>query len=208
MVIRSSFVTNSSSSSFVCIDVDSKEIHDILQEFEDEISEIFECGHMELIDDTKVTMYLDEAWVEDPNEPKDILTAIASLFDYNFAEEAGYAEEDEEELDMTQFSEITQRLFACKDEILANLRSFRLVNGNSGWQGDDESRYDEGWYEEDTLEEVKAAIAVENNVEVDEITPEMFCDYVGDKISIEESVFEYDSETKEIKHSRTTELEG
>ena len=42
MVVRSSFVTNSSSSSFVCVDVNSKEIVDILHEFEEEVSEIFE----------------------------------------------------------------------------------------------------------------------------------------------------------------------
>lgn len=207
MVIRSSFVTNSSSSSFVCIDVDSQEIHDIIQEFEEEIMEIFECGNVDITGDTTVTMFLDEAYIDSPNEPEDILKSICSLFDYNFAEEYDYAQEDGEELDMSQFSEIVQRLMACKDEIMANLKYFKMVNGDSGWQGDSDVRYNEDWYEEDTLAEVKAAIASENNVEVDEITEEMFCDYVGDKISVEEHTVEYDASTKKFTHSRSTQLD-
>lgn len=207
MVIRSSFVTNSSSSSFVCIDVDSQEIHDIIQEFEEEIMEIFECGNVDITGDTTVTMFLDEAYIDSPNEPEDILKSICSLFDYNFAEEYDYAQEDGEELDMSQFSEIVQKLMACKDEIMANLKYFKMVNGDSGWQGDSDVRYNEDWYEEDTLAEVKAAIASENNVEVDEITEEMFCDYVGDKISVEEHTIEYDASTKKFTHSRSTQLD-
>ena len=207
MVIRSSFVTNSSSSSFVCIDVDSQEIHDIIQEFEEEIMEIFECGNVDITGDTTVTMFLDEAYIDSPNEPEDILKSICGLFDYNFAEEYDYAQEDGEELDMSQFSEIVQRLMACKDEIMANLKYFKMVNGDSGWQGDSDVRYNEDWYEEDTLAEVKAAIASENNVEVDEITEEMFCDYVGDKISVEEHTVEYDASTKKFTHSRSTQLD-
>lgn len=207
MVIRSSFVTNSSSSSFVCIDVDSQEIHDIIQEFEEEIMEIFECGNVDITGDTTVTIFLDEAYIDSPNEPEDILKSICSLFDYNFAEEYDYAQEDGEELDMSQFSEIVQRLMACKDEIMANLKYFKMVNGDSGWQGDSDVRYNEDWYEEDTLAEVKAAIASENNVEVDEITEEMFCDYVGDKISVEEHTIEYDASTKKFTHSRSTQLD-
>ena len=207
MVVRSSFVTNSSSSSFVCIDVDSQELHDIIQEFEEEIMEIFECGHVDVTGGTTVTMFLDEAYADAPNEPEDILKAICSLFDYNFAEEYDCAQDDEEELDMSQFSEVVQRIMACKDEIMANLKYFKMVNGDSGWQGDSDVRYNEDWYEEDTLAEVKAAIASENNVTVDEITDEMFCEYVGDKISVEECIVEYDASTKKFTHSRSTQLD-
>ena len=49
MVIRSSFVTNSSSSSFVALEIDSKEIAEILREFEDAVQEAFEYGKLELI---------------------------------------------------------------------------------------------------------------------------------------------------------------
>ena len=208
MVIRSSFVTNSSSSSFVCVDIDSKEIFDILKEFEDEIQEIFEFGHIDLSGDSNIELYMDEIYAESPQSAEDIVNALAGLFDYDYYEECGYAEEDDEEMDLSSYSEIVQRLVACKDEIMANLKHFRFVNGNSGWQGDDDSRYNEDWYEPDALENVKAEIAAEKGCEIDEITQDDFYDYVGDKVSIEEEVFEYNGETKEVTQYRTTELEG
>ena len=43
---------------------------------------------------------------------------------------------------------------------------------------------------------------------VDEITDDDFCEYVGDKVSIEENVYQYDGSSKEVTRYRTTELEG
>ena len=208
MVIRSSFVTNSSSSSFVALEIDSKEIAEILREFEEQVQEAFEYGHCEINDDGTISIYMDEAYAETPTEPSDIVPVLASLFDWNFFEDYCYAQEDDEEPEMSQFSEITQRLIAAKDEIMANIKSFKIINGESGWQGDSDCRYEEGWYEEDALADVKEMIAENLGKTVDEITADDFCEYVGDKISIEENIFEYNGETKEITRRRTTELEG
>ena len=206
MIIRSSFVTNSSSSSFVSVDIDSKEIVDILHEFEEELEEIFEMGGVQFISDTQASIFIDDGYGEHPQEPDDIVHAIAGLFSWNYYEEYGYSREDGEEMDLSEYPEIIQRLVACKDEIMANLKAFKMSCGNQGWQGDDESRYDEGWYEPDALEEVKEAIASEKGISVDEITGEDFCEYVSDKISSEEDICEYDVENKTFIHSRTTEL--
>lgn len=208
MVVRSSFVTNSSSSSFVAIDIESKEIAQILQEFEEQVQEAFEYGNCDISDDGSISIFMDEAYAEKPSKPEEIVHILASLFDYNYYDEYSYACDDGEELDMSQFSEIVQRLVACKDEIMENLKRFKLVCGESGWQGDSECRYDEDWYTPDALEQVKNDIAEELGKSVDEITNEDFCEYVGDKISIEEDIYEYDGETKEITNTRTTELEG
>ena len=208
MVIRSSFVTNSSSSSFVALEIDSKEIAAILKEFEEKVQEVFEYGHCEINDDGTISIYMDEAYAETPSEPEDIVPILANLFDWNFYEDYCYAQEDGEEPDMSQFSEIVQRLVAAKDEIMANIKSFKIVNGESGWQGDSECRYDEGWYEEDALEELKEEIAESLGKTVEELTDDDFCEYVGDKVSIEENVFEYDGVTKKVTQYRTTELEG
>lgn len=208
MVIRSSFVTNSSSSSFVALEIDSKEIAEILREFEDAVHEAFECGHCEINDDGSISLYMDEAYSEIPSGPDDIITVLASLFDWNFYDDYYYAQEDGEEPDMSQFSEITQRLVAAKDEIMANIKSFQITNGESGWQGDSDCRYEESWYEADALEAIKEEIADGLGKSVEEITDEDFCEYVGDKISIEENVFKYDGVTKKVTQYRTTELEG
>lgn len=207
MVIRSSFVTNSSSSSFVALEIDSKEIAAILSEFEEQVQETFEYGHCEINEDGTVSIFMDEAYAEHPGSPEEIVPVLASLFDWNFFEEYCYAEEDDEEQDMSGFSEITQKLMEEKDSILANLKSFKLTCGESGWQGDSDCRYEEGWYEDDDLIYVKEQIAEELGKSVDEITDEDFNEYVGDKISIEENVFSYDGETKEFTKSRSTTLE-
>ena len=127
MVIRSSFVTNSSSSSFVALEIDSKEIAEILREFEDAVQEAFEYGHCEINDDGTVSLFMDEAYSEIPNEPGDIVAVLASIFDWNFYDEYCYAEEDGEEPDMSQFSEITQKLIEAKDEIMANINSVFFI---------------------------------------------------------------------------------
>lgn len=206
MVVRSSFVTNSSSSSFVALEIESEEIAEILREFEDAVQEAFEYGHCEINDDGSISLYADEAYSEIPSSPEDIVTVLASLFDWNFYDDYYYAVEDGEEPDMSQFSEITQRLVAAKDDIMANIKSFQIVNGESGWQGDSDCRYNEDWYEPDALEAVKAEIAAEKDCEIDDITEEDFCEYVGDRTSIEENVFKYDGVTKKVTQYRTTEL--
>lgn len=208
MVVRSSFVTNSSSSSFVALEIDSKEIAAILKEFEEQVQEAFECGHCEICEDGTISLYMDEAYTESPSEPEDIVHVLASLFDYNYYDDYCYAKEDGEEPDLSGFSEITQRLVAAKDEIMANIKSFQITNGESGWQGDSECRYDEDWYEKDALEDIKETIADELGKSVEDITDDDFCNYVGDKISIEENVFIYDGATKEVTTYRTTELDG
>lgn len=205
MVVRSSFVTNSSSSSFVALEIDSQEVADILQEFADELEDIFECGNIDF-DGSRVSIFMDDASAECPETPEDIVHAIAGMFSWNYYEDYQYSKEDEEELDMSEYSELVQRLIECKDEIMANLKAFKMSNGGQGWQGDDDSRYNQDWWEADTLESIKVSIAVEKNCEIDEVTDEDFDEYVGDKVSSEEDIYEYNPETKEFTHTRTTEL--
>lgn len=206
MVVRSSFVTNSSSSSFVCVDINSKEIVDILHEFEAEMEDAFEMGGVNFISDTEVSIFVDEMSADHPQTPEDIVHAIAGLFAWNYYEDYGYAQEDGEELDLSDYPAIIQRLVECKDEIMANLKAFKMSCGSQGWQGDDESRYEESWYTPEHLEEVKAAIADEKGIEIDEVTNDDFCEYVADMTSTEEDICEYNPETKEFTYRRTTEL--
>ena len=207
MVVRSSFVTNSSSSSFVCMNINSNEIADILKEFEDELQDIFDCGYFHISDDGDIEMYIDEGYADEPRDKNDIIHILAGLFDYRYYDEYCYASEDERELDLSQFNEVVQRLITSKNEIMDNLKRFKIINGHSGWQGDDDTRFDEDWYEEDTLQQIKETICEEKGCEMDEITSEDFCEYVCDKMNTEECVYEYNGETGEETRYRTTDLE-
>ena len=206
MVVRSSFVTNSSSSSFVCVSINSREIVDILTEFEDELQDIFEYGNINISSDEFVELYLEEGYSEEPRDKNDIIPILAGLFDYRYYEEYCYALEDGKDVDMSQFNEVVRRLMASKDEIMANLKRFKIINGHSGWQGDDDTRFDEDWYEEDTLRQIKEEICAEKGCEMDDITSEDFCEYVCNKMNTEESVYEYDGKTGKETRFRTTEI--
>lgn len=230
MVVRSSFVTNSSSSSFVALEIDSKEILEIFREFEKTIKAAFGCnddfsddedfdeddcdmdegnlfGNFTINDDGTISIYIDDAYTDLPDKPEDFVPILANLFDYNFYEDYCYAMADGKLPNMEQYSKFTQRLIAAKDEIMANLKSFTVASGESGWGGDSDCRYEEDWYEPTHLEEVKAEIAENLGKEVDDIAEEEFCEYVGDKISTSTIICKYDGETKKITTSRTTDLQ-
>ena len=91
MVVRSSFVTNSSSSSFVCMNINSNEIADILRELEDELQDIFDCGYFHISDDGDIEMYIDEGYADEPRDKNDIIHILAGLFDYRYYDEYCYA---------------------------------------------------------------------------------------------------------------------
>ena len=230
MVVRSSFVTNSSSSSFVALEIDSKEILEIFREFEDVIKATFSCsngfgneedfdeddcdmdggdlcGNVTINDDGTISIYVDEAYTDLPDKPEDFVPILANLFDEGFYEEYCDSLEYDDQLDMSQYSAITQRLIAVKDEIMANLKNFTVASGESGWGGDSDCRYEESWYEPNHLKDVKAEIAESLGKEVDEITEDEFCKYVGDKISTETDICKYDGETKKMTTIRTTDLQ-
>ena len=104
MVVRSSFVTNSSSSSFVALEIDSNEILEIFREFEGAIKAAFGCsngfdneedfdeddcdmdegylfGNVTINDDGTISIYADEAYTDLPDKPEDFVPILANLFE-------------------------------------------------------------------------------------------------------------------------------
>ncbi len=212
MHVRSSFVTNSSSSSFVMVSVKSKLICNILEEFQDELNETlqeFGSGLLFYGDDT-VEIYQEEGYCELPSTVEGILECLAKAIDDQYAYDCYEEDADEAtEKDYSAYSKPLQKLMENREAVLESIEEAKVVDGEQGWQGDSECRYNEEWYESDTLAEVQADIMDEHGYSsVDEITDEDFCDYVGDKVSIEENVVLYDRAKNEFLKYRTTELEG
>lgn len=212
---RLGFVTNSSSSSFIMMKIQSKELSDVLKEFADELGD--ECGIrvLNFYDiDNEIEIFEDEAYMElaiDFKTPGDIIDCVAGYFDYDFYENnyrfAGDGkpmedyESEEDFLELEEFSEMTQRLMEKRQELADSIVKAEITSGGSGWQGDDDSRYYREWYDEESLEMILENIAEQNGCEPDEVDDDMFCDYVGDQISEYEETVSYDKETGEFNYS-------
>lgn len=206
MKIRTDFVTNSSSSSFVTLNVNSKTLAKIFEQyqylFEDDC-----CEHIDVGEDC-VELYADETYAEIPDSKKQIIISILSAIGCEAYLDDNEENIDEDELDGYEGREDLYKEIASKSkEILADMESFEMTCGDVGWQGDSESRYDTDNYDEETLKMYFEEIANEKDCSVDDITDEDFQEWVSDKVSTEENTYSYDAKTGKEEHSHSFTVE-
>ena len=208
MKFRTDFVTNSSSSSFVTLDVTSKTLAEIIAKYEELIEEDC-CGHVNISGDS-VNIYFDEQYAEIPSSKETIINGLLSAFGAEFYTEDEYETEDEllEAIcDYTQFPDLVTEIYKEREKILEDLEDMEMISGDVGWQGDSESRYDIDNYDEDTLRMYYEEIAEENGCDVEDVTEEDFCEWVSDKVSTEENRFYYSKKNDEIEFSHSFTVE-
>ena len=214
MKIRSDFVTNSSSSSFVVMNVESETLSNILEKFADELS----GGYISVEVNGEELVLSTEDYVEPPEKVLDIVPAIAKLFCYEVYIPNSYEDDEEEEEAKEEFEEILEEdevYSAIAKEIIENrekiendLKVFSAEFSDYSYGGDSDTLYYRENYDEEYLNEILEKIAEENHCTVDEVDNDAFIRYIDkykyigeDKVSVD-----YSKDLGKIDSSRTFRL--
>ena len=212
MKIRSDFVTNSSSSSFVVMNVESETLSNILKKFVDELSD----GYISVEVNGEELVLSTEDYVEPPEKVLDIVPAIAKLFCYEVYIPNSYEDEDEDDEAKEEFEEILEEdevYSAIAKEIIENRESIekdlKVFSGefsDYSYGGDSDALYHRENYDKEYLTEILEKIAEENYCMIDEIDNDAFIRYVGKYIGEDKVSVEYSREQGKINSSRTFRL--
>lgn len=187
MKFRIDFVTNSSSSSYVTMNIKCPALARLCEEFY-EILEAEDGFYVSVVGDD-VTMNVDEGYLDVPASLQDVpkaITAIIMMYE-------GYDDEEYENEPPQEGTRayIAWRIMRLSGEIIADIQDVDITMCDIGWQGDSDARYDQSNYSEEELAEVYATIAEEKGCDISEITDEDFDEYVCDKVSNLSHTYQY-----------------
>ena len=205
MKVRSDFVTNSSSSSFVSISINNPMLSKIMKKYEDFFLYKDDSGTKMVISDDSVEIQIEEGYCDEPTTLDELLCSLLCALGLEIYDEDNiddYSIGEDETL-----VEFAKELLGNKKDILDATTHVEFTVGECGWQGDSDARYCFSNYDEETLNDIYNTIAAEKNCTPDEVTEDDFNEYVSDKISTDERAYYYDKETNEESHTQNFYIE-
>lgn len=210
--VRTDFVTNSSSSSFVVLQAESKTLAEILNRFRDELEEQVIVVLNEISGDN-VSLSAED-YVEPPEKLSEIVNAIAQLFCYEVYIPGFYEDEEEEQEAKEEFEEILEddeygisaivakEIIKNRKAIENDLKNFSGEFSDYSYGGDSDALYYRENYNKEYLEELLEKIAKENGCTPDEVDDDAFIRYVGRYIGEDKVTVNYSKENGEFSSSR------
>lgn len=207
MKIRNGFITNSSSSSFILIQVDNKELTKILMELSDALDTmgISEMASIQFSGNNKFTYFEEGCLPFEIDNVEDFIHAFASLISPNIDAETLTDIKNTEGLFVEDKAAI--KIIQREKEIKSSMEVLDIDYQSFGYGGDDESRYDMSNYTTEQLHSVYCNIAKQLNKNIDDITYDDFSDYVSDMCSCETIHYRYNKSSGKIKIVRIFELD-
>ncbi len=185
MKIRTDFVTNSSSSSFCSIHISGSKLNKILIKYK----KLFESEDFEGYDITvtdKEFEFMDEecGFYEGPASKDDIASSFTE-----FIQELADCSEDPEE-----FEALIEELEENEDEINDSITSLNWQRCDTGWGGDDESRFNCEY--DDSV--IRSHLGLDEDAEITDEIREQFNDSLADATSQDTTSWIYDGKNFEV----------